>query len=82
MFGIFTCTQMLMHTVALEGCTDTVKDSALEFDSGRRRKNLPYGGLESVIVLRLAFQSDAPPTEPKTKTDRQTETETEKGGCK
>ena len=33
-----------------------------------------------MMVLRLAFQPDAPPTKPKaTTTDRQTETETEKG---
>ena len=30
-----TCVQMLMHAIAHGGCTDTVRQSALEVDSGR-----------------------------------------------
>ena len=35
--GFVTCTQMLMHAaIAYGGCTDTVRESALEVDSGTR----------------------------------------------
>ena len=51
---------MLMHAIAHGGCTDTVRQSALEVDSGRK---IPCRGLEPVSVLRLAFHSDALPTE-------------------
>ena len=34
--GILTCTQMLMHVIAHAGCTDTVRESALEVDSGSK----------------------------------------------
>ena len=34
--GLFTCTQMLMHAIAHGGCTDTVRQSALKGDSGRK----------------------------------------------
>ena len=34
--GFLTCTQMLMHAIAHGGCTDTVRASALEVDSGRK----------------------------------------------
>ena len=45
--GSLTCTQMLMHMIAREGCVDTVRESALKVDSGRkiscvtRESNLP-----------------------------------------
>ena len=41
---------------------DTVRESAQEADSGGKIP-LPYLGLEPASVLRLAFQSDALPTE-------------------
>ena len=44
------------------GCSDTVTESALDVDSGQKN-TLPHRGLEPVSVLRLAFQSDALPTE-------------------
>ena len=47
-----------MHT---GGCTDTVRESALEVDW--ERNPLPHWGLEPASVLRLAFQSDALPAE-------------------
>ena len=31
-----TCAQMLMHATAYGGCTDTVRESALKVDSGRK----------------------------------------------
>ena len=34
--GFLTCVQMLMHAIAHGGCTDTVRESALKVDSGRR----------------------------------------------
>ena len=45
-----------------QGCTDTIRVSALEMDSGRE-KNLLQQGLEPASVLHLAIQSDALPTE-------------------
>ena len=34
-FLFLTCTRMLMHAIAHGGCMDTVRESALEADSGR-----------------------------------------------
>ena len=34
--GSLTCAQMLMRAIAHEGCTDTVRESALKVDSGRK----------------------------------------------
>ena len=48
------------------GVAAIVRESALEVDSGRkkkRKKNLPLRGLEPTSVLRLAFQFDALSTE-------------------
>ena len=56
-----TCAQMLMHAIAHWDRTDTVRESALEIDSGRektKQKNLPLRGVEPASVLCLAFQSD------------------------
>ena len=57
-FGIFN-----MHTLCMRlhtgGCTDTVRESALEADW--EKNPLPHRGLESVSIMRLAFQSDALP---------------------
>ena len=30
-----------MHAIAHEGCTDTVRESTLKADSGRKRKKIP-----------------------------------------
>ena len=35
-FFFLTCAQMLMHAIAHGACTDTVTESALEVDSGRK----------------------------------------------
>ena len=51
-----------MHVIAHEGGTDTVRESALQVDS-RRKISCRSRGLEPASVLRLAFQSDALPTE-------------------
>ena len=59
---LLTCVQMLMHAIAHGGCTDSVSESALKVDSGRKTPSL-HLGLEPSLVLRLAFQSDALPTE-------------------
>ena len=56
-----TCTQMLMHVISHGGCTDTVRESALNTDW--EKNPLPHGGIEPASVFRLAFQSDALPTE-------------------
>ena len=53
---------LLMHAIAHGGCTDTVRESAPEVDSRRRKKkekNLPHRGLEHRSVFRLDFQSGA-----------------------
>ena len=34
--GFLMCTQMLMHAIAHGGCVDTVRESALKVDSGRK----------------------------------------------
>ena len=43
--GSLTCAQMLMHAIAHEGCADTVRESALKVDSGRKIP-LPRLGIE------------------------------------
>ena len=35
-WDFLTCAQMLMHVIAYGGCTDTVRESALKADSGRK----------------------------------------------
>ena len=52
-----------MHAIAHGGWTDTVRESALEVDSGRKEIILPHSGLEPTSLSRQAFQSDALPTE-------------------
>ena len=47
-----------MRAIAHGDCTDAVRESALEVDSGIK-KTLPHRGLEPASVLRLALQSDA-----------------------
>ena len=51
-----------MHAIAQEGCTNTVRKSALEADSGRKNP-LSHRGLEPASVSSLAFRSGALPTE-------------------
>ena len=54
-----------MHAIAHGGCTDTVRESALEAEKKEKRKKkkkLAHRGLEAASVLRLAFHSDALPT--------------------
>ena len=46
---------MLLHAIAHGGSTDTVRESALEVDSGEKVP-FPYRGLEPASVLRLTFQ--------------------------
>ena len=55
--------QMLMYTIAQGGCTDTVRESALEIDCGRKILCRTGDPNPRQSVLRLAFQSDALPTE-------------------
>ena len=57
--GFLTCAQMLMHAIAHGGCTDTVKESALKVDSGRKNI-LPHRGIEPASA---ACRSDALATE-------------------
>ena len=51
MLGFLTRAQMLMHTIAHEGCTDTVRESAQKVDSGRK---IPCRPGESNLRQRLA----------------------------
>ena len=53
-------TQMLMHAIAHMGCTDTVRESALKVDSGRK---IPCHIGDSNPCIALAFQSDTLATE-------------------
>ena len=57
--GSLTCTQMLTHATAHGGCTDTVRESTLKVDSGRK---IPCLSGESKPVS-AACRSDALPTE-------------------
>ena len=59
--GDFERVRMLMYAIVHGGCTDTVRESALEVDW--EKNPLPHLGFEPASVLRLAFQSDALPTE-------------------
>ena len=43
LFGVLTCTQMLMHAIAHRGCTDTVRESAPEVDSGSKIPSHIFG---------------------------------------
>ena len=60
--GFLTCAQMLMHAIAHRGCTDTVRASALDADSGRK---IPCRTRDSNLCQYCIwlFQSDALPTE-------------------
>ena len=58
--GFLTCAQMLMCGIENEGGTDSVKESALEVDTGRKIPCCTWG-LKPVSVLHLAFRADIPP---------------------
>ena len=55
--GSLTCTHMSMHAIAHGGCTDTVRESALKVDFGRKihcrsgESNLPQLGPSCWILL-------------------------------
>ena len=49
--GYLTCAQMLLHAIAHEGCTDTVRESTLKVDSGRK---IPCRSGDSNLPKRCA----------------------------
>ena len=49
---------MLMHVTAHRGCANSVGESALEVDSGKKNP-LPHQGIEPASELYLAFWSNA-----------------------
>ena len=52
-FGIFfTHMQMLMHAIAYRGCTNTVREFALEVEVETRTKILVIQGINPTLVLR------------------------------
>ena len=57
--GSLTCAQMLMHAIAYGSCTDTVRESALKVDSGRK---IPFR-TEEIEPASAACRSDVLPTE-------------------
>ena len=59
--GFLTCEQMLMHVIVHGGCTDTVRESALEADW--EKNPLLHLGLKPASVSHLAFQLDTLPSE-------------------
>ena len=61
MAGFLTCEQILMHVIVHRGCTDTVRESALEADW--EKNPLLHWGLKPASVSHLAFQLDTLPRE-------------------
>ena len=53
-WAFLTCTQLLIHVTTDGGCMDTVRESALNANSGEKHP-LPHQGLEPASVLHLAF---------------------------
>ena len=61
--GFLTCTQMLVNVIAHSGCVDTIRESALETDSGRKmlcrtRDSNPHqrcAGLFSRMLYQLSY---------------------------
>ena len=49
--GYLTCARMLMPAIEHEGCTDTVKESALKFNSGRKFKSNSSLGTRTGITI-------------------------------
>ena len=69
--GFVTCAQMLMHATAHGGRTNTVRESALEADSGRKylaaRGNQTRIGVASVFFGQMLYHSIPTPFQvPKT----------------
>ena len=62
------CAQTLAHAIAQEGNTDTVRESALKVDSGKKIP-LPHRGIEPASA---ACRSDALPTELHPRTIKET----------
>ena len=60
--GFLTSAQMLMRAITLGGCTDTVRESALEVDSGRQIPSRT-GNSNPRQYYTWRFHSDALPTE-------------------
>ena len=54
--GFLTCTQMSMHVIAQGDCADTVKESALKADTGRKN-SLPHRGAEPVSAASCTWCS-------------------------
>ena len=61
---LLTCSQMLMHAIAHGGCTDTVRETALEVNSWTTVSCRTVHSNPRHCSLRRAFQPDAVPTEP------------------
>ena len=49
------CAQIVMHAIARRSCTDTIRVSALNDDSGRKKNPSLQQGIEPTSVLHLAF---------------------------
>ena len=59
-FGILTCAQMLQHTIAHGGCTDTVRESAPpKVDTGRKIPRRTWHPYLSRYCAWLFTESDA-----------------------
>ena len=68
-FGFLTCAQIMMHMSAHGGCTDTVRESALEADSGRKSHAAPGTRAHCSIgprfsVYQLSYPHPLHPTLP------------------
>ena len=55
--GFLACAQMLMHAIAYGGCTDTVRESALEVDSGRKVPSRTGGSDPTSVSIAPDFSS-------------------------
>ena len=62
-WDFLTYAQIVFMRLHTGDCADTVRESARKVVSGREKNPLLHRGFEPASVLRLAFQSDAPPTE-------------------
>ena len=60
--GLLTCPQLLMRTIPNRCCTNTMRESALKGDCGRKIPLLCFG-VKSTSVWYLAFRSNALVTE-------------------
>ena len=55
-WGFLMCAQTLIHAIVHGGWTDTIREAALEVNSGENL--LPFWGLKPASALRLAFWLD------------------------